>query len=335
MEKGLEMTCFQTFDWYKIINRHFMAEKKKAPFRSGTYVLLTDDNDAPLMIAPIQIVKKGFYFKGIGMMKGFYFIGRQGFSDYLNFIYDDFKDEYLREILKFVSKKYGMTYCRFENVSEKTSSYKSLNNNYGADRIDSLCMTLDLLDSFDDYKKKWSKNMRGGMNQAKNRAVKDGLSFDYIILDKIDKAMAQKLERIRQQRLVKKQAEVNNSLSFQAKIYSKCREMLVNTTSVPINVMEEIKNCWCLISKCGDEIAAFFYCVYKPENKTIYFLLAGVDLKYERYKPGLTQLVHFFETEIGNGKPQVEFFDLTRGNERYKYDLKADEHITSQFVFYM
>lgn len=335
LEKGLEMTWFQTYDWYKVINRHFIAEKKKAPFRSGTYVLLSDDNDTPLMIAPVQIVNKGFYFKGIGMMKGFYFIGRQGFSDYLNFIYDEFKDEYLREILEYLSKKYGMTYCRFENISEKTSSYKSLNDNYGADRIDSLCLHLPLEDTFEDYKKILSKSMRQNIRTANNRSERDGLSFSFKILDHVDADMANKLNEVRNQRLGKKQSDTNSTLSTKAKVYNKCREALVNSTSEPIDVMNEIDKCWCLVAECNNEIAAFFYSVYKPENKTVYLLLAGVNTKYEWYSPGITQIVSFIEQEIGNGKPNVEMLDMTRGDEKYKYDLKSKELVTSQFVFYM
>lgn len=336
LEKGTDMTWFQTYDWYKIVNKHFIAEKKKAPFRFGTYVLLSDDNDKPLLIAPIQVVKVGFCVKGIGLMKGFYFIGRQGFSDYLNFIYDDFKNEYLRQIFEYLASKYGMNYFRFENISSKCSSYKSLcDESYGADKVDSLCMSIEMMNSFEEYKAKWSKNMRGGMNQARNRAVKDGLTFEYEIINKVDSSFAKTLDDIRQQRLGKKQQNTNNSLSIQAKLYTTFRNLLVKYTSDSFNVMNEIENCWCLLSKCKNDLAAFFYCVYKPENKTVYFLLAGVDLKYERYKPGLIALTEFLKDEMDNGNMNVEFFDLTRGNERYKYDLKADELITSQFVFYL
>lgn len=336
LEKGTEMTWFQTYDWYKIVNKHFMDEKKKAPFRSGTYVLLSDDNDGkPLMIAPIQIVKKSFYFKGIGLMKGFYFIGRQGFSDYLNFIYNDYKDEYLRTILEYLSKTYGMTYCRFENVSERVSSYKSLNENYGADRVDSLCLRLPLENTFEDYKKILSKSMRQNIRTANNRSERDGFKFTYRILNHIDSVTADKLNEVRNQRLGKKQNDTRNALSIQARIYTKCRDTLVNVTSEPIDVMHEIDKCWCLIAECNNEIAAFFYSVYKPENKTVYLLLAGVNTKYEWYSPGITQLVSFIENEIGAGKPDVDVLDMTRGDEKYKYDLKSKEVVTSQFVFYI
>ncbi len=336
LEKGVEMTWFQTYNWYKIINRHFIAEKKKAPFRTGTYVLLSDDNGNPLMIAPIQIVKKGFCFKGIGLMKGFYFIGRQGFSDYLNFIYDKFDNEYLKTVFKYLSEKYGMNYFRFENISSNTSSYKALcDESYGADKVDSLCMTLPLKDSYEEYKKTLSKSMRQNIRTAYNRSARDGYSFSYRIENSITPEMADRLMSIRAQRLGKKQDDIRNSSSLQAKIYTKGRDAVVSFTADPIDVMKEIENCWCFLAECNGETAAFFYSVYKPENKTVYLLLAGVDKKYEWYSPGITQLTSFMEDEISKGKPDVNILDMTRGNEKYKYDLKCDELITSQFVFYL
>lgn len=336
LEKGLEMTFFQTYDWYKIVNKHFMAEKKKAPFRFGTYVLLSDDEDKPLMIAPIQVVKTGFCIKGIGLMKGFYFIGRQGYSDYLNFIYDDFKDEYLRKIFEYLADKYGMNYFRFENISSRTSSYKSLcDESYGADKIDSLCMMIPLMDSFEDYKKKLSKSMRQNIRTANNRAERDGLSFSYRILDSLDSETAKQLNDIRQQRLSKKQSDTNSALSLQARLYNTARNSLVKFTESPIDIMSEVEKCWCFTAECNNEVAAFFYSVYKAENKTVYLILAGVNTKYEWYSPGITQLIKFIEEEIGNGKPNVQILDMTRGNEKYKYDLKSDELTTSQFVFYL
>lgn len=336
LQKGYDMTWFQTYDWYKIVNRHFIAEKKKALFRKGTYILLTDDNDTPLMIAPIQIIKAGAYYKGLGIRKGFYFIGRQGFADYLNFIYNDFKAEYLTEIFNYLKKTYSLSFFCFENISSKCKSHAFLKDYNNAACIDSLCMSIELPDDYNDYYKKFTQNMRHGINQAHHRMERDGLSFSYEIVHHIDDDLAEKLDAIRLERLKKKQDEYYASLTGKAKIYTKLRDFIVNKTSSPIDILKETDECWCIISKCNDEdIAAFFYFMYKPENRTLYSVWLGTNERYNRYKPGMTQLIDFIENEINSGKPNVDFVDLTRGNERYKYDLKADELVTSQFEFYL
>ena len=333
LQKGTEMTCFQTYDWYKIINAHFIEEKKKAMFRFGTYVLVSDDDDKPLLIAPIQVIKRGFYFKGVGLRKGFYFIGRQGFSDYLNFVYNDFKDEYLIELFNYLKATYSMNFFCFENISSRCASYRFLNDTYNPERLDSLCMSIDLPDDYNDYYKKWTQNMRHGINQAHHRMERDNMNFSYEIVHHLDDDLADELDEIRLQRLKKKQDECYAALSKKARIYTKIRDYITEKTSSPVNILKETDECWCIISRCNGETAAFFYFLYKPENKTLYSVWLGTNEKYNRYKPGMTQLVDFIEKEINDGKPNVEFVDLTRGNERYKYDLKADELVTSQFTF--
>ncbi|MCQ2744733.1 MAG: GNAT family N-acetyltransferase [bacterium] len=333
LEKGVEMTWFQTYEWYKIVNKHFLMEKKKAPFRFGTYVLLSDDNDKPLMIAPIQVVHVGFYVKRVGLRKGFYFIGRQGFSDYLDFIYDDFKDEYLNEILTFLKDKYKMNSFFFENISSKVSSYKYLKTLKNVEQIDSLCMSIDLPDDYDTYHAKWTQNMRHGINQAYHRMEKDNIEISYEVVHHLDAKLADELNYIRLQRLKKKQEEAFAALPKTGKIYMTLYNFLIKSISKPVDILNEIEDCWCLITRCNGELGAFYCFEYKPENKTLYSLWVGTNQKYNRYKPGLTQLVQFMKDEIERGKPSFETVDLTRGNERYKYDLKADELVTSQFNF--
>lgn len=333
LEKGVEMTWFQTYEWYKIVNKHFIMEKKKAPFRFGTYVLLSDDDGKPLMIAPIQVVHIGFYVKRVGLRKGFYFIGRQGFSDYLDFVYDEFKDEYLGEILTFLKNKYKMDFFCFENISSKVSSYKYLKNIKDVEQTDSLCMSLDVPDDYDTYHAKWTQNMRHGINQAYHRMEKDNIEITYEIVHSVDEKLAADLNLLRSQRLKKKQDEAFNALPTTGKIYTVFYDFLIKHITKPVDIMNETENCWCLISRCNGELGAFYYFEYKPENKTLYSVWLGTNKKYNRYKPGLTQLTQFIKDEIERGKPHVETIDLTRGNERYKYDLKADELVTSQFIF--
>lgn len=335
LEKGEDMTCFQTFEWYKILNKQFLAEKKKNFFRKGIYALVSDENGNPLLIAPLQLFKVGFYFQNIGLRKGFYFIGRQGFSDYLNFIYVDIKKEYLDFLFSELKKRYNTSFFSLENISEKTKSYDIIAQNYNSTHVDSLCMTLPLKDDYNEYYQSMSKSMRQNIRTAFNRSRRDSVEMDYVVVEKMTPELSKQLMEIRAQRLQKKKDETIATYSTKARIYNKCRDALVRFTSVNIDIMNEVENCWCFIAKCNGEIGAFFYSLYKPENKTVYLILAGVDKKYAWYSPGITQLMTFIEKEISDGKNTIETFDMTRGNEKYKYDLKAAELITSQFNFYI
>lgn len=331
LETGSEMTWFQTFEWYKVLNDHFMAEKKKAPFRFGTYILFLDDDDAPLFIAPIQIVKYGVFFKGIGIKKGFYFIGRQGYSDYLNFIYQKFDKKYIDSLFKYLNEKYKMNYFCFENVLSGTEVYEYLDSFENKNRIDSLCMKLDLMDDFEEYRATLAKSVKRNLTTAFNRAKKNDLEFTYEVATTLDDATIEELKNIYLPRYNKKNNRTYDDMSMQAKLYTKARDAIVRYSNIPVDVLTEIKDCWCLIIRCNGKIAAFFYDVYFPTNKTVYQLIAGISEEYQWYGPGKTQLYSFIKDEIERGKPTVKTIDFTRGNESYKYDFASKEVTTSQF----
>lgn len=331
LETGSEMTWFQTYEWYKILNKHFIDEKRKSPFRFGTYILILDDNDNPIFIAPIQVVKYGIFFKGIGIKKGFYFIGRQGYSDYLNFVYQDFNKDCIDLLFKYLKDKYKMNYFCFENVLSGTEIYNYLDTFENKNRIDSLCMRLELMDDFEAYRSTLAKSVKRNLTTAFNRAKKNDLEFSYEIVESLDDAMVEELRNIYLPRYNKKNNRTFSDMSIQARVYTKCRDAIVNYANVPIDVLTEIPKCWCLLIRCNGEIAAFFYDVYFPSNKTVYQLIAGIKEEYQWYGPGKTQLYSFIKDEIESGKQNVEVIDFTRGNESYKYDFASKETVTSQF----
>lgn len=296
-------------------------------------MLITDDENTPLMIAPVQIIIKSIFFRNIGLRKGFYFIGRQGYSDYMNFVYKSFNPLIMDEILFFLMKRYGLKYFCFENVVKRCSAAVYLDKIKGISRVESVCMRIEFPDTFETYRRSLSKSVRQNIRTAFNRADRDGKVFNYEIIDMIDEKTADKLANIRNQRLKEKMKSSFDSLSPAGKAYIVLRNLLVKLTSSPIDVMNEIKKCWCFIVREHDEIAAFYFAVYQPENKTAYLLLAGVNKKYEWYSPGTAQLYSYIKDEIDAEKQQVEIFDLTRGNEKYKFDISAQEVITVCFAF--
>lgn len=115
LEYGKDMTVFQLYDWYKQLNKLYFREHTKNIFRTWIYVL-AEDEEKPIMIAPIQVIRLGAEFMGIGLERAFYFIGRQGYSDYLNFIYKDFSEKAVLCIFSYLQKTYGISKCYFERL---------------------------------------------------------------------------------------------------------------------------------------------------------------------------------------------------------------------------
>lgn len=332
LEKGDEMTYFQSYRWYKQINRHFMQENAKNIFREGVYVVSFVENN-PIMIAPIQVIKKSVYISGIGLKKGFYFIGRQGYSDYLNLIYREFNPLAFEEILHWLKETYGFNYFHFENLIQNIGTTKAVEK-YDFIQNLSLCMALTLPDSVEKYKSILSKSMRQNIRTAKNRAQKDGHSFEWYILDEVSDEFAEELNKIRSLRLAGKKKKTFTSLSIKAKIYTIARTVMINIFNKPINVFTEVDDKWCLVVKKQEETVAFFYGVLDKQRNTVYLLLAGVDPKYEHYSPGTVGLYEYIcqqiESDVEN---KVKIFDFTRGSESYKYKFKAEEIVTVEVCF--
>ena len=90
LEKGEDMTSFQSYHWYQMLNECYVP--KDTPNYLSIYAVVKRDNEI-VLIAPLWIVKKTFK---IVNKKGIYFLGREGWSDYLNFIYKDFDDDAMR-----------------------------------------------------------------------------------------------------------------------------------------------------------------------------------------------------------------------------------------------
>lgn len=118
------------------------------------------ENDAPKMIAPIMIVPVGGQYKSVGLSRGAYFIGRQGYSDYLNFIYKDFSEEACKEVFTYLRTQLKLKKCCFEQLFGTTKLYNFISSKYNCSQSECYCAALILPETFDDYKKKLSKSTR-------------------------------------------------------------------------------------------------------------------------------------------------------------------------------
>ena len=190
LESGRDMTIFQTFTWYKWVNSAFFKEKIKNHFRKWIYFLCFDDDNNPIMIAPIQIVKIGFSFKGLGLNKGVYFIGRKGYSDYLNFIYNDFNQVAVDFILEHLKKYHKVKRCIFENTLEKTNFSLYIREKFKVEPMSKIsCAALELPQSFDAYSSQLKKHAKQNLRTALNRQKRDKTNLNHQVVYEVDDSL--------------------------------------------------------------------------------------------------------------------------------------------------
>lgn len=324
LESGDDMTVFQHYDWYKYVNALYEKEHAKKLFREWVYLLVVD-NEQPIMIAPIQIIKAGAQYKNVGLARGAYFIGRQGYSDYLNFIYRDFSENAARSIFNYLKSERKLNRVCFEQLLENTDLYHFLVKEFNYTQSECYCASLELPETFEEYRKLLSKNTRQNIRTAINRQKRNELALTHEIVYQLDPDMSDVLMKIREQRLAEKRKNSSTNASIKGRIYGKFRGLVVKLFSAEQDVINESCNPWCFLVKDGDRIVSYFWGMRNDYRDEYYVILAGVDKDYTWYSPSLSHLYLFIQEQYESGDKKVKVLDFTRGGERYKEDMGASK----------
>jgi len=316
LEKGKDMTYFQSYDWYKFIIQY-------QPLNNSYFegiISVVKKEEAVLLIAPLWVIKKRYKFIN---KKSCYFLGRNGWSDYLNVIYKQFDVEAFNYLLNSVSHKYGINEFYFEQIKGNSNFYNYLLNNKAKILNTTNCVELNLSKlTFEEYISNLTKNTKQNIRTAYNRARKDGLN---IILNFDDKEIDKELcESIRSYRVAKKNIEHNLLNIIKNKIYK------ILSISYPKYLPFYNTSRSSIMSIYdGDNLMAFFNYGIDIHHRTIVVMAVGTNEQYERYSPGILLMYNFIDYIIKNKMYTV--LDFTRGNEKYKYSLGGKDHFIYNF----
>ena len=101
LEKGEDMTYYQSYHWYESIMK-FMPEKKGY---YGSVFLCIYLGDQLQLICPLWVVFKTIKFVN---KRRVYILGRQGWSDYLNVIYDNCSTDAFQVLFNYIKNKWNI-----------------------------------------------------------------------------------------------------------------------------------------------------------------------------------------------------------------------------------
>lgn len=319
LEKGQDMTSFQSYHWYKMLNDCYVP--KDCPNYFSIYALVKRDNEA-ILIAPLWIVKKTFK---IVNKKGVYFLGREGWSDYLNFIYKDFDEDAMQFLLKDIAIKYNVSTYVFSELKENVQSYKFFNSKMKLKKRNKrTCVALTLPSTIEEYNKLLSKNARQNIRTAHNRLKKDGLEVHFVYDDKdVDKETCR---NIREQRFIEKFKHVSKLRLMKHKLMY--RLTFHFRPYLPFMCYD---GGHFLTTYINGELCSFFYYLIDDIHHQILIIAAGVNLEYSRYSPGIISLNSFINEIIKSH--DIDIIDFTRGNEPYKYAVGGRDHYIETAIF--
>lgn len=327
LEQGNEMTYFQRYDWYKML-ANLNQKTKHRHFEITIAVASKQDNI--VLIAPLWIVTKNF---GKYNHKGVYFFGRAQWSDYLNFIYDEFDANALEQLIVAVSNKYDVSNYILEDLPINTSCFKYLNNKYThlIEKGD-ICVELFIPNNLEEYHKLLSKNTRQNIRTAQNRCVKDSIEFEYNFDDKNVDISA--FARYRDIRLFNKARECGPSLKsrliyfISTKILGRGKYKFVPYTPFENDHSSHFLTCK---DQKGNLCAAYCYGIDNIHNQIV-LMAVSTNPDFYKYSPGILTIYNFVIEQMNkeNGYTKIDF---TRGNEKYKYVLGGVEHYNHLLEF--
>ncbi|MBJ2183428.1 MAG: GNAT family N-acetyltransferase [Muribaculaceae bacterium] len=314
LARGEEMTFFQSHDWYRMLVSRFPDDNS----RWLTRFVVVSSGDGPVMLAPLWVVRRTF---NIVNRKGVYFLGRQGWTDYLNFIYHTFDAGALDFLMKCVSRDFGIKSWTLELMKEGTSAFAHIQSRFSFQvHTITKCVALSLPDTVDDYHKSLSKSSRQNIRTAINRMTKDGIepAVEFSLRDSVDTdtCIAMRAERVQQKNsrihlgfATALRKRITDALRFHPPVYFPLADC-------PATRLLSIKD--------GDTLMAFFNYGLNPHTRQAVMMAVGTSDAHRRYSPGIVAMYKFICDAIENNS--LDSIDFTKGDEPYKYALGGKDH---------
>lgn len=328
LEKGQDMTAFQSFNWNKLLSEEFYSNDYNRRFAKVIYYVLRHEGTV-IAIAPLVIQKKTLKLSWFGRKKGIYILGIESYSDYLNFIYSRLTENELRYLVNFIKNEYSLPFF-INNLRSNTIVADYLLQEQYKPYHCSTSVYVQIEQSVEDYNMKLSKSVRQNLRTALNRIKRDELDYKLESRGKFsedDIVIVEKLLDLHKQRADVKNRKNDTDIfhKFSRILMYKYFERNDIKYNIVKNSMMRMDNSFVYIAKINNEIVGYLYGL--KENKTIRIMQNCLDMKYKFYSPmfrGCYDLI-CSECSKDNDNKRIETIDFTRGTEKYKYDLAGKE----------
>ena len=183
-----------------------------------------------------------------------------------------------------------------------------------------ICVKIPFND-YDSYYNRLTKNNRQNLRTAYNRLEKDGLSWNLAVDRKI--RLHSKSYQDEFAIYLKRESERDNkSRGF----FSKLRLKYTDPVTVALRNM---KNGYDFKFYIGNKLAAFMMGL-ESENKEVIIPKLAIDSNFSKYSPGKLMINETVKYLTANSN--IRTLDLSKGSEKYKYDMGGTEHINYDFA---
>ena len=312
-EKGESVSPFVYYDYIKYIRRHtaFFSPKYRI-----VILCVADEKDEILMIAPLKKEIFGGKYKMLGDLQG---CGATGF------IFKPSMSESDRELcLDLLFDRIGKR-AAIRRVKENDVICSYL---HGKKLVKSLskveCVAVSLPENYDEYISSLSSSVRQNIRTAYNRLKRDGKSLELKIYrgGQIPEDVRKEVMKVYIGRLFSKYKKKSGLLLWYYLL--KYNYIKHDTKS-----LFELSNAFHSILYIDGKIAAFANGLQDFQGNQIVVPRLAIDINCKFYSPGYLLLCETVKYLIEN--TNVRCYDLSRGTEKYKFDLGGKSYWTHSF----
>lgn len=279
------------------------------------YIFVYYNHDVPLMIMPLFIKKKKLYIFGENISG----------PDNLDFIYDkNIRDEDIFLVLKELKEKFHGIKLSLYKINEKSRLYQFFRKFYQDDLLSDYRVTIDLdrvcvkicyQDNYDNYFHSLSKNARSNIHKVYNKLRKNNISIDLQVIHGAFKN--EDLLSSLMKFYTKRESERKNR-KFDFFSFIKHRYFSSLTWAIK-NMDEQYTFCLMMNNK-----PAAFMTGFSTNFNEIVFPIVSMNSSFRDYSPGKVMINESIKY-LQNHKLNLSL-DLSRGDERYKFEMGGTKH---------
>lgn len=267
------------------------------------------DNGEVILIAPLvrTFSKQGVYYKSFGAR--FRIV-------YEDFIYaDSLETEKLETCLDLLKQKLGTIRLYFQMPGTKlynvlVKSGKQINSE--------IMCKIDLPETYEEYNKALGYRMQRNIRNINNRMQADGCITSLSVYN----GNEMPVEEYEQFLSLYEQSLQRKNGSSRFKLKKKINSYIIRSCHPYATTMNTIPSSFCACYRINEEIAAAEGGYVDPCGQYIIVHRVAYNPKFQRYDPG--HMMHIELIRYMIEKTNIRVFDLSKGNEPYKYQLGAE-----------
>lgn len=299
-EENYLISPYMNVDFIDYYLKYFKTGKQRWNKKIAIYKGMTSKGKN--IIIPLLLSLEG---------KDAYICGDLCASGYLDFIYPkDTSDEEFDEMFEALHNSLKGVNLHLNKINQSSALYKYLDYRYKR-TSENECVFIPIPISIDDYYNSLSKSVRQNYRTAKNRISRENKEFtlDFYNNKDISKSIKKEIMDIYD----KREAERNGTHK------NKMKSIIRNMMNPISNITFKSNRNFVSVLRIDGKASAFLAGIVTGDGKTLVLPRLSINTEYGVYCPG--NLLIFETIRYLIECTEVLYFDLSRGNEKYKFAM--------------